>query len=537
MPRLCAILAATAIVCSASASTRAQTFVQGIDVSLFQDTVDWPTVRAEGVEFAFVRATRGDVYDDPLFLANMRQATKAGVLVGPYHFCNLDTDTANPLDPVIEANHFLRVIKPYYDAGMVLPPVADVEGFPTFGSTAEARAFTSNWVQQFSDTIYASLGVRPLIYTSLSKANSYYTSSIASQHDLWLAWWKTSGTANPPIASDTPLWGIWQFWQWTDNWTVNGIVGAVDGDLFNGNRTQLEGFLHGDGPLGGLPGGRLMLSDFNSSEGYLGFSPTYSGSNVNILSTTTAELTSTEAYEGTGSQQLAIDSGGGAWTLRFVSGIGAPPFTPANPTTNLPLDATGSIGLWIKTANSGMTVQMLIDDPTAANPSAIEGGVARNIVADGQWHLYEWAFADAAQWNNYAGGGNGAITDSIVTIDSLRFTGSGDATLYLDALSQNPAGSLLPPPGDFDRDLDVDGDDLAIWRAALGVSAAGDATGDGQTDGADLLVWQRHATGAAAAVTAGASAANVPEPASVALAAAGLIPALALRCYAQRHGR
>ena len=516
------MLAVAAVSAIGLRAAQAQPYLEGVDVSLFQDMVDWETARADGIEFAFVRATRGETYDDPLFLANMRNATQAGVLVGPYHFCNLDTDTNNPLDPINEANHFLKVIKPYYDAGLVLPPVADVEGFPNFNSTAEARAFTSNWVQQFSDTVYAELGVRPLIYGSLSKVNSYYTASVADQHDLWLAWWKASGTANPPAPTDTPLWGDWTFWQWTDDWTTPGIVGAVDGDLFNGTRGELEALLHGNGPLGGLPTGRLMLSDFNSTEGYFGFSPTYSGSNQNILNTTTAALTTAEAYEGAGSQELAIDTAGGAWTLRMVSGIGAPPFKPANPASNFPLDSTGSVGFWLKTSDAGVSVQILIDDPTASSPSAIEGGALRSVIADGQWHLYEWDFDDASQWNNYIGG-NGAITGDKVTIDSLRFTGNGDVTLYLDAVSHNPLGSLLPPPGDFDGDLDVDGADLAIWQTAFGTSAAGDADDDGATSGGDLLTWQRQFSTLSASQAIG----TIPEPATVALALLGFAIAAA----------
>src|SRR5690606_19906630 len=118
-----------------------------------------------GVEYAFVRASRGETYNDPLFLANMRKATEAGVLVGSYHFCNLDTNygtltTADAIaDATAEANHYLSVIKPYCDAGQCLPPVADVEGFPDFATTAQARTYTSTWTTQFSNTIYNSIGV------------------------------------------------------------------------------------------------------------------------------------------------------------------------------------------------------------------------------------------------------------------------------------------------------------------------------------------------------------------------------------------
>jgi hypothetical protein len=67
----------------------------------------------------------------------------------------------------------------------------------------------------------------------------------------------------------------------------------------------------------------------------------------------------------------------------------------------------------------------------------------------------------------------------------------------------------LSPPGDFDGDLDVDGDDLIKWQADYGVNGNSDADGDGDSDGRDFLIWQRNfGTGVAPlnSVTA------VPEP-------------------------
>jgi lysozyme len=224
--------------------------VPGIDVSHWQGNINWTSVRNSGVQFAFVKATEGIDYVDPKFHANIQGAKAAGVMVGAYHFCRLDSYATDPNDAINEANDFLDAIRPYYNTGTYLPPVADVEAFPSFGSTAEARAFTSAWVQKFSDTVYNSIGIRPIVYQSLSKANSYYTSAVASTHELWLAWWKYS-TANPPVASDTPLWGIWQFWQWSDAWSVPGVAGNVDGDLFNGSTADLSKLLLGnDGAAG-----------------------------------------------------------------------------------------------------------------------------------------------------------------------------------------------------------------------------------------------------------------------------------------------
>jgi len=532
--QLRAIVGAMLTVCVASTPAAAQTYLEGVDVSLYQYAIDWPTLKASGIEFAIVRATRGEGYNDPLFLANMRGAAAAGMPVGCYHFCRLETDYVAGQSPVAdataEANHFLSVIKPYYEAGQMLPPVADVEGFPSFPNTTTARNYTSAWVQTFSDVINQSLGVRPIIYGSLSKvagSGSYYTSTVASQHDLWLAWWKGTGTATPPspgtpypTAADTPQWGDWLFWQWTDRWTRPGINGQVDGNLFNGTKEQLMSLLTGDGPFGGLPGGRTVITNFDGAdfdsteavgiEGYFMNSPTYSGSTTGVVAaSTTATRTTDLAHEGVASQRLFVDSTGGAWTVRHLAGIpdfSATGVTPGSPRANLPLESIGSIGFWLNTTSPNVTVQFYIDD----SPSGMEQSTPKNVIADGQWHLYQWQFDDATQWNS-ASGGNGVIDGDVVTIDAIVFKGNGDATIYLDTVAHNPNGSLAPLDGDFNADWLVDDKDYDLWKAGF------DST---NLDGADFLDWQQNFTSTVSAETATTS---VPEPGAVVLTLAALL--------------
>ncbi|MCG8448419.1 MAG: hypothetical protein MI725_02415 [Pirellulales bacterium] len=52
--------------------------------------------------------------------------------------------------------------------------------------------------------------------------------------------------------------------------------------------------------------------------------------------------------------------------------------------------------------------------------------------------------------------------------------------------------ATLSNPANFDGDIDVDGDDAAIWANSYGQDGGGDADGDGDTDGADFLLWQRN---------------------------------------------
>ena len=217
---------------------------RGIDVSRHQGFINWTSVKNSGVQFAFAKATEGVDFVDIRYHTNMQGARAAGVYIGPYSLlpgrqqergevhklrwsavrAGLRTRTD---DAVSEANDFLEAILPYYLTGQHLPPVADVESLPAFGNISLERTFISNWVQLFSDTVQSALGVRPLIYTSRSVGLTRTTRPRwLREHDLWLAWWRGTGTTQPPAQSDTPLWQPWQFWQWTDQWSVPGISTA-----------------------------------------------------------------------------------------------------------------------------------------------------------------------------------------------------------------------------------------------------------------------------------------------------------------------
>jgi GH25 family lysozyme M1 (1,4-beta-N-acetylmuramidase) len=91
-----ALCAALTIVALAAPAAQAGPGRLGIDVSRFQGTIDWTSVKADGVRFAFVAASRGNGGDgcpvaptscgtDPYYDANYANARAAGIRVGPYH--------------------------------------------------------------------------------------------------------------------------------------------------------------------------------------------------------------------------------------------------------------------------------------------------------------------------------------------------------------------------------------------------------------------------------------------------------------------
>ena len=57
----------------------------GIDVSQWQQTIDWSKVAGAGMRFAIARATKGQHYIDPTFQNNVDGARAEGIAIGAYH--------------------------------------------------------------------------------------------------------------------------------------------------------------------------------------------------------------------------------------------------------------------------------------------------------------------------------------------------------------------------------------------------------------------------------------------------------------------
>jgi uncharacterized lipoprotein YddW (UPF0748 family) len=277
-------------------------------------------------------------------------------------------------------------------------------------------------------------------------------------------------------------------------------------DYSAGDRQSIKSLFDsiGDPPVGS-PGN--IIDDFEADEGHFHwpYNQSPASQTFGLSAATTIDRVMTEAQAGIASQELnLVDDGAGTWQLRHDSGL----TVAAQPASNVPLDATGSIGFWLKTDDPGLSVQIALDDPISA-----DRGIEKGIVADGQWHLYQWDLEDDNQWDGWAGS-NGMIDGPTLTIDSIFFYGDGDATIYLDTVSHNPDGFLAAPvPGDFDGDGDVDSDDLTQWQGDFGLNPDSDADNDGDSDGMDFLAWQQNFSGASPLSAASA----VPEPSTAVL--------------------
>lgn len=200
--------------------------VQGIDVSRYQGKIDWLQVKADKREFVFVKATEGQTYTDPNFVANVKGALSAGLLVGTYHFLRATSAAAAKA----EAVHYAKSLEEIGGAkALQLPPVMDYENNPEGISKAQINIVAKAFLLELERLT----GIKPIIYTGNSFASNFDTG--LSDYDLWIARY-----SNTRVPDDQPAWKTWTIWQYSDSGKVPGIAGNVDLNEFNGTLADLK---------------------------------------------------------------------------------------------------------------------------------------------------------------------------------------------------------------------------------------------------------------------------------------------------------
>ena len=210
-------------------------FVDGLDVSHWQGTIDWPRVAEAGYVFTFAKGTEGVGWTDVKFHENMNNGQDAGVMMGVYHFARPDLGNK----AADEANHFLDVVGDYLKSGY-LRPVLDLEVGASLGKTV-----LSNWVIEWMETVENRTGISPLIYVNPSYIRYYLTEAV-TEYDLWIAHW----TCKPEPSyyyPNTGQWRDWAFWQYYGPGGCGGNYGYVPGinahidlNIFNGVEEGLQ---------------------------------------------------------------------------------------------------------------------------------------------------------------------------------------------------------------------------------------------------------------------------------------------------------
>lgn len=204
--------------------------IQGIDVSRWQQEIDWARVRAAGTRFAFIKATEGGDHLDPKFRDNWREAKAAGIPRGAYHFvfwCRPARD---------QIRWFIRNVPKEPDA---LPPVLDVEWNNHSRCPRAAPDVARAKMREMLRAFEAHYGKKPIIYTDINFHEDVLEGT--SEFDDYPFWIRSTAARPEKRYHNRP----WEFWQFTTTGRVPGIVGDVDRNAFFGTEQQFAAWKAG----------------------------------------------------------------------------------------------------------------------------------------------------------------------------------------------------------------------------------------------------------------------------------------------------
>lgn len=207
--------------------------VHGIDVSRWQNDIDWNAVKAAGTRFVFIKATEGGDHIDPRFLTNWSGAKAAGIPVGAYHFVYW----CRPAHE--QAQWFVQHIPRDPDA---LPPVLDLEwnGHSRTCPQKVPREVALEKARLMLRELEAHTGKIPIIYTDIT----FHKEVLEGEREFdRYPFWLRSVAAVP---EERYVGRRWAFWQYTTTGRIPGIRGDVDRNAFFGNDQEFAGWLRGE---------------------------------------------------------------------------------------------------------------------------------------------------------------------------------------------------------------------------------------------------------------------------------------------------
>lgn len=182
---------------------------RGIDVSAYQAAQDWAAHKAEGVVFAFAKASEGQHTHDSRFVAHIKAIKAAGLVPGAYHFAHPNQDAT------AEAANYIAAVKAYAGKGFThwldLERLSDGSNYAG-RTSAQIKAYAVTWIAAVEK---AFPGQRVGVYTAASDITAGH---VPTGVPLWYpaypwgaaAYSKAEAAAQPRPGGRAPL-----FWQFT----------------------------------------------------------------------------------------------------------------------------------------------------------------------------------------------------------------------------------------------------------------------------------------------------------------------------------
>ncbi len=192
----------------------------GIDISSWNNAIDWDALHEQGIEFVFIRAGYGWEHTDARFTENIEGAIANNMPVGIYFYSYAETAEKAQ----VEANYCAKLLAPYKD-DIILPVAYDLEQYSSL-SGAQLVEFSKIFC-----TTLQNAGFHTMVYangTFFSKMD--LTALSDAGVDYWYAWYPTvpdlsmihtiRGSAKKP-----------SIWQYTSSAVVQGALASGKTDV------------------------------------------------------------------------------------------------------------------------------------------------------------------------------------------------------------------------------------------------------------------------------------------------------------------
>lgn len=189
----------------------------GIDISRYQENIDFEKVKNSGVEFVIIRigvqsGAKKDVSIDSYYLENIKKAKEAGLLVGVYLY-------STAISPEIAKEQAKWVIKTLDGVKLDFPIAFDWENWQYFREYEISLYDLSKSYLSFAEEIEKN-GYKAMLYGS-----KYYLENMwldKGNYPVWLAHY----------TDKTNYSGDHIMWQYSAIGEVDGINNAVDLDVY-----------------------------------------------------------------------------------------------------------------------------------------------------------------------------------------------------------------------------------------------------------------------------------------------------------------
>ena len=196
--------------------------LDGIDVSHHNGKINWRKVAEnENIKFVYIKATEGATHRDSRFKVNAKEARKAGLEVGAYHYLTCKTS--------VEAQ-FKNFQKTVAGLDLTLIPMVDVEssGMTDNNHRELSPAEISKLLKAFCRLVEEHYGRKPVIYAS----SYYFRKALSNDFADYYLW--ANGYYGKPYIGQKGRAGIWQF---TEHGHLDGIPNPVDLNRFQNGMT------------------------------------------------------------------------------------------------------------------------------------------------------------------------------------------------------------------------------------------------------------------------------------------------------------